>query len=101
MGGGANPAGLGARDVLRLEAGLLLHGNDMSTEVNPYEAGLERFVAAEREGLVAGDALRGVKEVGARRTKVTADVEDKEAHAKVSAEVKKLTARFAVPGIDN
>jgi len=34
-------------------------------------------------------------------TKVLSDVEDKEAHAKVSVEVKKLTSRFDVPGIDN
>ena len=67
MEGGARPVGLGARDVLRLEAGLLLHGNDMSTEVNPYEAGLERFVVPEKEGYVAGDALRRVKEAGVSR----------------------------------
>lgn len=43
--GGAVPCGLGARDVLRLEAGLLLHGSDMDSTVTPLEAGLERFVA--------------------------------------------------------
>ena len=43
---GASSCGLGARDVLRLEAGLLLHGNDMSTDVNPYEAALDQFVDA-------------------------------------------------------
>ena len=36
--------GLGARDILRLEAGLLLHGSDMNDTVNPIEAGLQRFV---------------------------------------------------------
>ena len=64
MEGGAKPAGLGARDVLRLEAGLLLHGNDMSIEINPYEAGLGRFVVADKDGYVAGDVLRRVKEEG-------------------------------------
>ena len=34
------PVGLGARDSLRLEAGLCLHGNDISTATNPVEAGL-------------------------------------------------------------
>ena len=43
---GALPCGLGARDVLRLEAGLLLHGSDMDASVTPVEAGLERFVTA-------------------------------------------------------
>lgn len=64
---GATPCGLGARDVLRLEAGLLLHGNDMDTSVNPYEAGLERFVDPDREGYVAGDALRRIRDEGAKR----------------------------------
>ena len=64
---GASPCGLGARDVLRLEAGLLLHGNDMDTAVNPYEAGLDRFVDPDRERYVAGDALRRVRDEGAAR----------------------------------
>ncbi len=64
---GAKPCGLGARDVLRLEAGLLLHGNDMDTSVNPYEAGLGRFVEADREDYVAGAALRAIRDAGAAR----------------------------------
>lgn len=38
--GGAAPAGLGARDTLRLEAALPLHGNDIDADTHPYEAGL-------------------------------------------------------------
>ena len=64
---GARPCGLGSRDVLRLEAGLLLHGNDMSTSVNPYEAGLDRFVDPDREGYVPGDALRQIRDGGPGR----------------------------------
>ena len=67
LGVGARACGLGARDVLRLEAGLLLHGNDMDASVNPYEAGLHRFVDPDREGYVAGDALRRVRGGGVER----------------------------------
>ena len=44
---GARPAGLGARDTLRLEAGLNLYGNDMDESITPLEAGLAWTVAWE------------------------------------------------------
>jgi aminomethyltransferase len=59
--------GLGARDVLRLEAGLPLHGNDMTVENNPFEAGLERFLYLDGEGYIAGPALKRIKEQGTAR----------------------------------
>ncbi len=40
LGAGVKPAGLGARDTLRLEAGLALYGQDMDEETSPLEAGL-------------------------------------------------------------
>ena len=40
LSGGATPVGLGARDTLRLEAALPLHGNDIDATTHPYEAGL-------------------------------------------------------------
>ena len=46
-GSGAVPCGLGARDVLRLEAGLPLHGHEIDEETTPIEAGLGRFVRHE------------------------------------------------------
>ena len=67
---GAAPCGLGARDVLRLEAGLLLHGNDMDTSTNPYEARLDRFVDPDRDGYVAGEALRRIRDEGPIRSLV-------------------------------
>jgi aminomethyltransferase len=44
------PCGLGARDSLRLEAGLPLHGNDIDENTQPYEAGLGWAVKMEKEG---------------------------------------------------
>ena len=73
-GRGAALCGLGARDVLRLEAGLLLHGSDMDETVNPYEAGLGRFVNADREAYAAGPALRRIREAGPSRSLVGLNV---------------------------
>ena len=46
--GRAEPVGLGARDTLRLEAGLPLYGNDIDDTTTPYEAGLNFIVKLER-----------------------------------------------------
>ena len=64
---GSLPCGLGARDVLRLEAGLLLHGNDMDTSYNPYESCLDRFVDLSKQDYVAKDALQDIKNKGVNR----------------------------------
>ncbi len=45
----AKPCGLGARDVLRIEAGFPLYGHEISEEINPFEANLDRFVCMEKE----------------------------------------------------
>ena len=55
---GATPCGLGARDVLRLEAGLRLHGSDMDNTKSPLEAGLERFVKMDKEWFIGREALK-------------------------------------------
>ena len=55
MEAGALPCGLGARDVLRLEAALPLHGHEIDPETSPIEAGLERFV--RREGNYVGQPV--------------------------------------------
>ena len=57
---GAIESGLGARDVLRLEAGLPLHGNDLSIETNPFEAGFGRFAYYEAPNSISGPALRRI-----------------------------------------
>ena len=47
-----SPAGLGARDILRLEAGYCLHGNDIDHLTTPYEAGLDWVVKITKENFI-------------------------------------------------
>ena len=61
------PAGLGARDTLRLEAALPLYGHELDDETSPLEAGLERFVKLERGGFIGADAIARRLEAGERR----------------------------------
>ncbi len=72
--GGAVPCALGARDVLRLEAGLPLHGNDIDASTNPYEAGLGRFVHVDRDGYVAREALTRLRDKEPERRLIGFDV---------------------------
>ena len=65
---GLAPVGLGARDTLRLEAGMPLYGNELGPTVNPYEAGLGRVVRLEQTANFVGrDALRRISEAGPAR----------------------------------
>lgn len=64
----AQPAGLGARDTLRLEAGLRLYGNDMDDTVTPFEAGLSFIVKLEKgAGFTGLEALKRQKLEGVKR----------------------------------
>jgi aminomethyltransferase len=68
LAGGAVPCGLGARDTLRLEMGYPLHGNDLSTDVSPFEARLGWAVKLDREGDFRGKpALEKAKKAGPAR----------------------------------
>jgi len=61
------PAGLGARDTLRLEARLPLYGNDIDETINPLEAGLGAFVQLDGPDFVGKQALLAVKQRGLTR----------------------------------
>ncbi|HYN69835.1 MAG TPA: glycine cleavage T C-terminal barrel domain-containing protein, partial [Candidatus Eisenbacteria bacterium] len=53
---GLLPVGLGARDTLRLEAGMPLYGNELDRSTNPYEAGQSRIVKLDKPGEFVGRA---------------------------------------------
>jgi aminomethyltransferase len=63
-GAGLLPCGLGARDTLRLEMGYPLHGNDISEDRTPLEAGLSWAVAFDKGDFRGREALLGQKEEG-------------------------------------
>ncbi|SDO11271.1 glycine cleavage system aminomethyltransferase GcvT [Lentzea jiangxiensis] len=59
------PCGLGCRDTLRLEAGMPLYGNELTTSLTPYNANLGRVVKLDKPGdFVGRDALAKVAESG-------------------------------------
>jgi len=60
---GAVPAGLAARDTLRLEACFHLYGNDLSQDRNPIEAGLG-WACKEDTGFIGAEAIGGAREAG-------------------------------------
>jgi aminomethyltransferase len=65
---GVRPAGLGARDTLRLEAGLPLHGHELGPGITPLQAGLGWVVAWDKPGGFRGrSALAAEREQGPRR----------------------------------
>jgi aminomethyltransferase len=61
---GVIPAGLGARDSLRLEMGYALYGNDVDDTRTPLEAGLGWVTRLEKDDFVGRDALIRLKEAG-------------------------------------
>jgi aminomethyltransferase len=65
--GEVTPAGLGARDSLRLEMGMALYGNELDDTTTPLEAGLGWLVKMKKADFVGRDALAKQKEQGLRR----------------------------------
>ena len=63
---GVVPCGLGARDTLRLEVCFPLHGNELSPERNPIEAGLG-WCCAEATGFIGSEAIARVRAAGPAR----------------------------------
>lgn len=64
---GIRPVGLGARDTLRLEAGMPLYGHELDDDTSPFEAGLARFVKDLGRGFIGAEALRRAANAPLRR----------------------------------
>ncbi len=67
---GIEPCGLGARDTLRLEAGLCLYGSDISENTTPLEAGLGFVVKFQKDKFIGKGALQKQKLEGVKRRKI-------------------------------
>ncbi|MFT3907402.1 MAG: glycine cleavage system aminomethyltransferase GcvT [Steroidobacteraceae bacterium] len=76
---GVVPCGLGARDTLRLEAGMNLYGNDMDAQQNPLESGLAWTVAMEppEREFIGRAALTALRQAGLQRRFVGLVLEDR------------------------
>ena len=104
---GVAPCGLGARDTLRLEAGMALYGQDMDEDVSPLEAGLGWTVAwrPEERDFIGRAALERIR-TGAHRRSVGLVLRDKgvlRAHQKVYAgerEIGEITSGSFSPALD-
>ena len=78
MDAGVAPAGLGARDTLRLEAGMNLYGQDMDEDITPWEAGLAWTIALdEGRDFIGRAALEKQKNDGVKRSLVGLIMDDK------------------------
>ena len=64
---GLRPCGLGARDTLRLEAGMPLYGNELGPDTNPFEANLGRVVKLDKGDFIGRAALQAVHQAGPAR----------------------------------
>ena len=72
---GIVPAGLGARDTLRLEAGMALYGHEIDAGTNPWEANLDWIVRLEKGDFIGRDALVAAREKGVARKLIGFEVE--------------------------
>ena len=67
---GIRPCGLGARNTLRLEAGMSLYGHEISEEINVFEAGLTRWLKLDKGEFIGHEALMAVQAAGGPKRKI-------------------------------
>jgi aminomethyltransferase len=64
------PCGLGARNTLRLEAGMSLYGHEISEEINVFEAGLDRWLKLDKGQFIGSEALQAIQSSGGPERKL-------------------------------
>jgi aminomethyltransferase len=74
---GLKPAGLGARDLLRLEMAYLLYGNDITEDTTPFEASADWVVEFQKGEFIGRDALKQQQEEGPSRRLVSFELLEK------------------------
>ena len=69
---GIRPCGLGARNTLRLEAGMPLYGHEISDSINVFEADLDRWLKLDKGEFIGREALLAVQAAGGPKRKLVA-----------------------------
>ena len=64
------PCGLGARNTLRLEAGMSLYGHEISEDINVFEGGIDRWLKLDKGNFIGRDALLAVQAAGGPKRKI-------------------------------
>ncbi|MGA3135122.1 MAG: glycine cleavage system aminomethyltransferase GcvT [Terracidiphilus sp.] len=67
---GIRPCGLGARNTLRLEAGMSLYGHEISDSINVFEGGLERWLKLDKGEFIGREALLAVQAAGGPKRRI-------------------------------
>jgi aminomethyltransferase len=67
---GIRPCGLGARNTLRLEAGMSLYGHEISEKIDVFEAGLDRWLKLDKGDFIGRDALLAVQAAGGPKLRI-------------------------------
>ena len=73
---GLRACGLGARDTLRMEAGMPLYGNELTRDTNPFEVNLGRVVKLEKGEFVGRASLQAVQQAGPERKLIGLEMRD-------------------------
>lgn len=100
---GAKPAGLGARDTLRLEAAMPLYGHELSEEIDPFQAGLDWAVKLDKGDFIGKEAMIKRRQDASLPKRVGLEIEGKRIAREGSAvsrdgkEVGKITSGTFVP----